>query len=296
MQRTSWLPAPLSLALLVASTPTSASASEEPPLGTSEVAPTTAPVLEDTATAAAQTGPAPHRDEVRLHDGGLVRGTILDLQPGVSVTIQRAADGTSATFPWAKVASTELGPRGDDRGLQQPEPPPRPPLAAPESGRGLPRLTIQTRSRRPVHIFTTGDSPMVMASTNSGSTTTMTAVRAGVALRSVCQAPCGEVIDARAGYPFFFGGDRMPLSRPVYLNYAEGDVSAEVRPGRLGLLMGGVFSVSYGAVGAITGGALLAVSPDRLAKPGGILLGSGAALLVAGIVMVVYGRTRYRLR
>ncbi len=240
---------------------------------------------------------------MRLQGGGLVRGTILGLQPGVSVTIRRATDGTSTTFPWAEVASTKLRPdREDDRGPQDPAPPaataqpPVPNPAAPESGRGLPRLTIQTRSRRPVHIFTAGDSPMVTATTNSGSTTTTTAVRGGVALRSVCQAPCGEVIDARAGYPFFFGGDRMSLSRPFYLNYAEGDVIADVRPGRIGLLLGGVFAVSYGAVGTLTGGALLAVSPENLAKPGGILLGSGVALLTAGIVMIVHGRTRYRLR
>ncbi len=314
--RITCLPLPLGLVLTLASAPASASASA-PESARAPGDPT--PVAEPRpADGDATPGPreqasarpgAPSLDEVRLRGGGIVRGTILDLQPEVSVTIQRAADGTSITYAWAEVISADLAPTtAQDRAPAPARTDASPPPAAtpkadpfppaPESGRGMPRLTIKTRSRRPVHIFTTGDSPVLMATTSANATTmtTTTALRGGVALRSVCQAPCGEVIDARAGYPYFFGGDRMPISRPVYLNYAEGDVTAEVRPGRFGFLIGGIFGISYGAVGALTGGALLGVAPDTLARPGGILLGTGTALLVSGIVMVIHGRTRYRIR
>ncbi|MCA9636721.1 MAG: hypothetical protein KC420_11900, partial [Myxococcales bacterium] len=244
---------------------------------------------------------APGSDVVRLQGGGMVRGTIVELRPGDSVTILIAGESSPRTYKWEEIVNTELGDRPQPvAATPTPGPPagPLPDLA--EGGRGLPRLTIDARGRRPVHLFTVGDGAVAVSTASTSSTSnptlTMTTVRSGMVLRSVCQAPCDQVIDGRAGYPFFFGGDRMPLSRPVYLNYAEGELHAEVKPGRIGMLIGGVFATSYGGAGVIVGGTLLGVAPDRLARPGGILLGAGAALMIAGIVMLVKGRTRYVLR
>ena len=237
---------------------------------------------------AADPPPAPAAlDTVEFRDGGLIRGTIVELRPGESVTI-RGVDGVPRTFPWSEVAATLLA---------RPEPAPAhaapahaalaPPLLVP--GPGTPRLTIRAPARRPVHLFTAGGGALVV-------TPTTTAVRSGVVLRSVCQAPCGQVIDARDGYPYFFGGDRMPLSRPIYLNHGASDLVADVRPGRLGLLLGGVLAATYGGAGVLTGAALLGVAPERFARPGGAVLGVGAALLVSGIIMAVHGQTRFKLR
>lgn len=231
-------------------------------------------------------------DTVELRDGGIVRGTIVELRPGELVTVIVAGEGGTRTFAWEEVTATHVGQVGAAPAAA-PAPAPMPletrPASGAAAGRGRPRLTIEVRGRRQVHLFTPGQGLMVP-------TSQPTVVRSGAILRSVCQAPCGQVIDGSEGYPFFFGGDRVPLSRPLYLNDAEGDVVAEVRPGRLGFLVGGVLATSYGLVGTIAGATLVGIDHERFGRPGGITLGVGAALLVSGIVMMVRGQTRFKLR
>lgn len=235
-------------------------------------------------------------DTVELRDGGLVRGTIVELRPGERVTVIVAGEGGTRTFAWEEVATTRVGGVDGVGGVGVAPVGPSTPVdllvdvgSGPAPGRGRPRLTIEVRGRRQVHLFTPGQGLMVP-------TSQPTVVRSGTILRSVCQAPCGQVIDGRDGYPFFFGGDRVPLSRPLYLNDAEGDMVAEVRPGRLGFLVGGVLATSYGLVGTIAGATLVGIDHERFGRPGGITLGVGAALLVSGIVMMVRGQTRFKLR
>lgn len=232
--------------------------------------------------------PAP-LDTVHLRDGGLIRGTILELQPGRSVTIQPAGDEPPKTLPWDQVESTSLA--GAAPAPTAAAAPARPAPLSEDMfpGTGQPRLTIELRGRRPVHLLTPGSGPLTLSSSS-------TTVRAGLALRSVCQSPCGQLIDAREGYPYYFGGDRIPLSRPFYLNHLKGDVVAEVRPGRVGLLFGGVLLASYGGVGVITGGTLLGIDARTFARPGGIALGVGLAMLIGGTLMAIRGQTRYKLR
>ena len=117
------------------------------------------------------------------------------------------------------------------------------------------------------------------------------------AARSVCRAPCGKVIDGSGGYPFVFGGERLMPSRAFFLKDLEGDYVARVRPGRWGLMAGGIVMSSLGYAGTLSGGLLVGITRDQEVRTvGGVVLGVGVALLVAGITMAVHGVTRYRLR
>jgi len=116
------------------------------------------------------------------------------------------------------------------------------------------------------------------------------------ASRSVCRAPCGKVIDGSAGYPFYFGGDRVLPSRTFFLKDLEGEYVARVRPGRLSLMTGGALMAGLGYAGALSGGVLVGITRDReMQSIGGAVLGVGLALLVAGVAMAVHGVTRVRL-
>ena len=88
----------------------------------------------------------------------------------------------------------------------------------------------------------------------------------------------------------------MP-SRPFFLKDLEGDYVARVRPGRVGLLTGGVVLGGFGYAGTLSGGLLVGLGGDSQLRPiGGVVLGVGLALLAAGITMAVHGVTRYKLR
>ncbi len=89
----------------------------------------------------------------------------------------------------------------------------------------------------------------------------------------------------------------MPLSRPLYLNHATAsELVAEVRPGRTGLLFGGIFAATYGGAGMIAGAVLLGSARDRYVRAGGAVLGIGTALLISGVIMAIRGQTRFKLR
>jgi hypothetical protein len=118
----------------------------------------------------------------------------------------------------------------------------------------------------------------------------------------VCQAPCSQIIDGRAGQEFYFAGDEIPRTPCFALAEKSGDVVATVHKGNFALLTTG-HALMAPAVLSIVAGAVLAPfmalqrDPDTavdLQYATGATIGAGAALLVTSIVMIVEGKTRFR--
>ncbi|WAS98913.1 hypothetical protein [Nannocystis punicea] len=234
-------------------------------------------------------------DTVILRDGSVLRGTILELHQDREVVIQLT--GGLRRIPWADIASTTfagaatIGPEG-----HVPQPPGHVPagstvIAAEDEvapGPSRPRIFIELTRPADVHLLE-AIAPIGAVSPQ--------AARAGLAgARSVCRAPCGHVIDGRAGYPFYFGGDKMMPSRTFFLKDLEGEYVARVQPGRRGLLLGGMLASGYGVGGTLAGAMLAGIGRDREMRTAGLtVLGIGVALLAAGITMAIHGSTRFRL-
>jgi len=251
-----------------------------------------------TAPARAMQSPAPAapgQDTVVLRDGAVLRGTILEVVAGTSITMATGA-GQTRTLAWAEVASTTLGPQPPVPSASTPTVPPTvPPTVSPTvsptdppPGPGRPRIHIELARPAPVRLFEASAAAMM------GHNANFAALQ--MSARSVCVAPCDRVIDGSQGYPYFFGGDRLVPSRPIYLSELEGEYVARVRPGRRGVLIGGVLATAYGFTGALAGGIVTGVARERTQVTGGIVLGVSAALLISGIVMLVHGTTRVKMR
>lgn len=234
-------------------------------------------------------------DTVVLRDGSVLRGTILELHPEREVVIAMA--GGTRTIAWQDIASTRFagaaaltspsGPVPEAQGHVPADSIEGEEEVAP--GPSRPRIFIELTRPADVHLLEAAIPPAAM-------TTRMSRAAYFAASRSVCRAPCGRVVDGRAGYPFYFGGDRVMPSRAFFLKDLEGEYVARVRPGRWGLMAGGAMMAGFGYAGTLSGGVLVGITRDReLRTIGGVVLGVGLALLIAGVTMAVHGVTRYRL-
>lgn len=248
-----------------------------------------------------EAAPAPAEqpaDRVHLVNGGMVQGSILEVLPNDSLTIVSAATGDRKSFAWAEIAAYEQGGQRVEIGaVAAPAPAPR---EEPAQAQG-PRLHIETTKPASVHLYEiTGE--MVAHGAN--------VTVHGIQYRPVCAAPCGKVIDTSGGSSYFFGGEGLTTSNRFNLTDARGDVTAVVKPGRRGLRTGGIITMSVGVALMALGGGLFVLSKSRAdrdeilgegpAKPSygapiGLLVG-GAAALAGGIVMLVLGKTRYKLK
>ncbi|MFZ6179672.1 hypothetical protein [Nannocystis pusilla] len=289
------------VALALTGTPASARAQQPGPVAPVAAQPV-APVAEsvrvvEPAPLPAQEPPPPAvYDTVILRDGSVLRGTILELHQDREVIIQLT--GGARTIAWADIASTTfagaatIGPEGQVAPPSGHVPADSNVAAAEDEvapGPSRPRIYIELTRPGDVHLLE-AVAPIGAANPQ--------AARAGLAgARSVCRAPCGKVIDGRAGYPFYFGGDRMMPSQTFFLKDLEGEYVARVQPGRRGMLIAGMLLAGYGA-GATLGGTMLTAlgrNDDDKRTVGAVVLGIGVAMLVSGIVMAVRGSTRYRL-
>lgn len=246
------------------------------------------PVAEAAAVPTPPASPGSY-DTVALRDGTVLRGTILELAPGRAVVIA-VPSGETRTIAWPDVASTAFAGQAATR-PEGPVPAATGPGDMPEPRPGPSRPRIFIESSRPVDLHLLEAGVPAFAAGGRVSTSAMVA-----SARSVCRAPCGRVIDASAGYPYYFGGDRVVPSRAFFLRDLEGDYVARVRPGRWGLLYGGIFATGFSYGGVLTGAMLVAFTKGETRTAGGVVLGVGAALLISGIVMLVKGRTRYSLK
>ena len=247
-------------------------------------------------------------DAVELRNGGVLRGTILEVLPDDSLTIESATTGERKTYPWSEVAAFERsGARTDVVPRAEPKPSKTKPEAdEPEVGQGVPRLHIETS--RPVNL-------QVYQVTSDMVATAGNVTIVGMTYRPVCVAPCDRPIDGSQGHSFFFGGDGMTASRRFTLSGYSGDLTAQVKPGRKGLFVGGIIMASISPA-VIGGGAAWMLIENLTATTtsidpmtgeftevrgspnyagGAALIAVGAAMLAGGIVMAVLGRTRFKL-
>lgn len=260
------------------------------PALTAALALATAPAPAPASQSAPEAAPAPAAyDTVVLRDGTVLRGTILASKPGDSVEIAVAVGGTTRRVPWKDVASIgwAAAPGIGESAVSSASGPVPPDTSEPEPGPSRPRIFIELTRPADVHLLEAAGAALV--SPRSGTRLTF------ASSRSLCRAPCGKVIDGSAGLPVFFGGERTMPSRSFYLRDLEGDYVARVRPGRVGLLTGGLAATGFGYAGTLTGGLLVGIGRGEIRTAGGAVLGAGLALLVAGIVMIVHSRTRYTL-
>jgi hypothetical protein len=275
--------------------------------------------LAASATAFAQSAPpadpgagqAASYDEVTLKNGGMLRGTVVSMEPEKEVAI--VVQGTTAArhVPWAEVDQVTRGKTAPFPGVTIPPPPPAPPpfalsptgsvltyppapaVAPPVPGElGAPRLHID--SSTPVTLHETLETDLGR-------------------IRPIdCQSPCDKVIDGRSGQVFFFAGDEIPQSSRFHVTEKSGDVTVRVSPGSFGVRKAGGVLIGLGITAAVAGSVLLPIgmavnagnadsaaqmhspaSSSPLIPAGAATLGVGGAMLVTGIVMNVLGHTRY---
>jgi hypothetical protein len=259
-------------------------------------------------------------DEVTLKNGGLVRGTVVSVEPGTKVVILELGAKEPRTIPWAEVADVErnkhgsrpstspgsAGPGyeddtggdgdGDDEDAE--ERPAKTKQRRRELGDpGVVRLHVE--SPQPVKVFQN----RIIGSGYVGGYRFI----AGTT-DFVCDSPCGEVVDARYGDRFRLEGD-MPATQ-FDLEGLSGDVTVNVKPGSRGLKIGGIVMTAVGGAAILAGASVLVYGATLDAAnidfdgtvdtdddgsdymiPGGVTMGVGAAVLIGGIVSIVVART-----
>lgn len=176
---------------------------------------------------------------------------------------------------------------------------PAPAIVAPEPRKGKPRLHIEA------------DRPGVrlMKITRAMSDE----MGEGILVKTVCTAPCDQIINAPKRQTYFFGADGMVPSRGFRLSPLEGDITARIHGGsivarQMGFLFGG-----FGGAALLGGATMLGVGyahngthlsnegkvvegPNPNLTTGGfIVLGVGAAMVTTAIVLVVTAKTRVTL-
>jgi hypothetical protein len=246
----------------------------------------------DDAKAAASAG----EDEVTLKNGGMVRGTVVSLEPGTKVVIQEMGSTTPRTIPWAEVADVE---RGKHKATAAAEPGAGGPgyVDPPEKLAGGPGVVnLHIDSPRPVKLV-----EHLGTSYGQAGTTMVIVEHAQVA----CASPCDKVIDGSRGQLFIIDGDGVSPSETFVLNDRQGDTVVHVDPGSSALQTGGAILGFYlGIPAMIAGGTFLGVGAavdgngtdgSGMITAGAVTLVAGSLLLGGGIAMMVAGDTDVEL-
>lgn len=248
--------------------------------------------------AAAQTaGP----DEVDLRNGGMLRGTIVSIEPTREVVILIQGTGEPRHIPWAEVAATKRGAAASPPPVAPPTPPPPPPppfreVVGPSDGAPL----VHIRSDSPIELHEVVSSIAVVGYGGAAY---------GQITRAVCRAPCDRVVDGRAGQLFFFGGPGTTQSSRFQLTERGPNVLVDVKPGSVGLRVGGWVVLTLGAVALTSGVSLIVLGSNStsmdsngnfssgtdsgMVTGGAVAAALGGGLLVGGIVMLVKSVTGY---
>lgn len=236
-------------------------------------------------------------DIVELRGGGMVRGKIVEVLPGVGLVIVAAADGRTLRFEWDEVlAWVHDGKTSEvfagivaqvDEVLPEPD---------------GPRVHIEPTRRAPVELL-----EVIGETREQGRRGQVIGIR----YRSVCFAPCDLRVHTDPPRNYFIGGAGVTQSRSFTLGDVGGDLQVQVKPGRRWMRHGGLAALGFGVVGLGVGGALIGVAnivsippqPDNNVKgvppnytPATAVLISSAALVIAGVTMFVLGKTRVGLK
>lgn len=116
-------------------------------------------------------------------------------------------------------------------------------------------------------------------------------------VRPVCTAPCGVLVDGRAGQPFYINGESITRSRKFTLDAWSGDIVARVRPGHVGLRIGGIVVMGLGGAAGVGGMFALnaRTQEDWTPAPTVAFFVTGALIAAGGLAMFLLGRTRVSL-
>lgn len=245
-------------------------------------------------------------DEIRLKDGGMLRGTIVAIEPNKEATI--VVKGKEKTIPWSKISKVEQGKYknqgadedDDDDEEEEVKPKSKKKKKKPareeeeeltEPEKGAPLVHIQATYPN-VHI--TRVEQVISVYTSRGSAT-------GIVTRNLCTSPCDEIIDGRRGTEFFFTAPGMVPSAPFQLSQYDGEVEARVRGGSMGKRIGGVLVTSLGGALLLSGALFLALESSTSGileekpnyVPGGVMLGAGILGTAGGIYMIVTSKTTF---
>jgi hypothetical protein len=259
-------------------------------------------------------------DEVTLKNGGSIRGTVVSSEPGVSVKIVEMGQKEPRMIPWAQVADVErdkygskpaaVEPGSAGPGYAQPAPfvpaqrvPVRaePPTEPPESSLANPGVVrLHVESPVPVQVEKRG---VNQGSVNGYGFEMYQTVH-------VCASPCDKIIDGSQGQWFEASGD-FPGGKEFRFDGMKGDVDLKVRPGSRGLRGFGVTSIVLGSGAFLLGGTLTLLGGfstyntnsagvttyglSSETRVGLAILGTGAAVLVGGIVATVAGGSHFDL-
>lgn len=269
-------------------------------------------------------------DEVILKNGGMVRGTIVTVDPEKSVTIFVMLTGEQRNIPWAEVERIDRGKfAASCPKLEAPKPEGLELRESPERERER-EAAFARNERGVVRVLIDSTEPgmqLYRVNTNGSGRVQMIpgTVSAFPISDLICISPCEKVIDGRLGEQFFFGARGMPPSSPFQVFQQRGTLAAHVEPGSdarfiTGVTLGvvGGLSVTFGSAVWIlgyvegdrqkknvdgtpminaSGGIIVEHGPlipeGRLAGP--IAFGIGAAMLVGGIFLGRSGEISYSL-
>jgi hypothetical protein len=246
--------------------------------------------------------PAPNAmegpDQVDLRNGGMVRGTLVEMEPGKDIVIIVQGTGEVRRIPWGMMTNITRGhgnreaPRAPSAGAAPPPPP-----SAPQPGAPF------------VHVDNEGELPVVLHQVTSRVAMVGPGGTAfGVVAKPICRAPCDQIVDAREGQIFFFAGEGVVSSPQFTLSPRLGPrVHMAVRPGGTGRRAGGIVMASLGGAALLGGITMIALGATATSVTdagassapskgtmiaGGITAGLGLGLLIGGIAVIVQGSTR----
>jgi len=233
-------------------------------------------------------------DEVILLDGSFARGKVVELTNGSHVTMTVADD--SRRIPWEEVQEIRLANAPAQPAAPMPAPS-EPPDQVSSEAPSRPRSYTPPAGPR-VRIESTNDSLKLYQITGEfvggGSGVTVS----GISYRAVCSGRCGRAVDP--GGTYFVGGEGITKSRRFTLT-EPGDVTLQVRAGKVWMRMLGLSLTFIGASLLVSGLVMLPLSKSRPEVPRlrklaiGTTIAGGVSFGI-GIPLAVLGRTAVKKR
>lgn len=235
------------------------------------------------------------RDEVRLTNGGFVRGELVELMPGEYVIIETSG-GELRRFEWSEVAEVV---RGDATTSTPSEPTPSEPMPSePTPSEPTPSEEGEegpTRERPYVYLDVDGEHSITLYRVLGRSVASVGGYTAtGVAYGRLCDEPCGIQIDD-PNVELFVAGDKYAGSKPFYLKPRASIYELKVKPRRKGMRAGGYVLMVSGIIFAVfmaTGPFLVNMRRSQANASYALAALGGAGMLAGGITLMAFGRSK----
>ena len=237
---------------------------------------------------------------VRLPNGSIYRGELVELVPDDHITI-RLATGAVKRFDWASITSVST-PAPAETGTPAPAATPEPrPFPAPDRKADLPSNSNQTV----VQIESENEGVALNQITSIGHVIGTGAVGSIYAWKQRCRIPCSVAVERDAQY--FISGDGITPSGVFSLPQLP-SVTLSVKAGSLRFRSSGLMLTIFGGIAVIGGLSSLIMIPIFSSTDtagfkhdnsgyligGGVATGLGSVLLISGIVMVMRSKTLVR--